>query len=317
MLGATIAMAAPNLRPPANLLAWLGVATEQAGGPVGSAGAAGGAGASRTEASAAPFPIAASASALTLSAAPATGAPVASAQPAAPAGTPAATGASASPAATLTASGGPGPSLAIGTGSLARPVYHGSRLKKVVALTFDDGFNPVALRQILAILKREHVTATFFPYGWAVHRNSSGWHKVAAAGYPIGNHTLSHAILSALTPAQVTDQMVRGRHTIDLYSGAASVNLMRPPGGKFTAATERAIAMAGYDTMVLWDIDTADWKGFSAATIRARAIRGTNGSIVLMHAGPLNTPKALPGIIANYRARGFTFVTVPELLAAR
>ena len=44
---------------------------------------------------------------------------------------------------------------------------------------------------------------------------------------------------------------------------------------------------------------------------------GTNGSIVLMHAGPLNTPKALPGIIANYRARGFTFVTVPELLAAR
>jgi peptidoglycan/xylan/chitin deacetylase (PgdA/CDA1 family) len=210
--------------------------------------------------------------------------------------------------------GATGPGVQTVAATQAKAVYHGSRAKKVVALTFDDGYNPVALRQILAILKREKITATFFPYGWAVAKDPAGWKMVVAAGYPIGNHTQSHATLTQLTPAQVTSEMVRGRRTIDLYSGAPSVNLMRPPGGAFNAPTARAIAKASYNTIVMWDVDTSDWQGASAATIKARAIRGTNGSIVLMHSGPLNTPKALPGIIASYRARGFTFVTVPELI---
>ena len=212
---------------------------------------------------------------------------------------------------------GASPSAQTGTGGQATAVYNGSRAKKVVALTFDDGYNPVALRQILAILKRENIVATFFPYGWAVHKDPAGWKMVVAAGYPIGNHTLSHATLTTLPPDQVTTEMVRGHRTIDLYSGGKSINLMRPPGGAFNAVTAKAIAKAGYHTIVMWDVDTFDWQGPSAATILARAIRGTNGSIVLMHSGPLNTPKALPAIIANYRARGFTFVTVPQLLAAR
>ncbi len=89
---------------------------------------------------------------------------------------------------------------------------------------------------------------------------------------------------------------------------------MRPPGGSYTKATAQAIARAGYSTIVLWDVDARDWAGGSASTIRVRAIRGTNGSIVLMHAGPTNTVKALPAIIASYKARGFHFVTIPELL---
>jgi peptidoglycan/xylan/chitin deacetylase (PgdA/CDA1 family) len=213
---------------------------------------------------------------------------------------------------------GPGASPAgtpkTGIGAQAKPVYNGSRANRVVALTFDDGYNPVALRQILAILKREHITATFFPYGWAVDKDPAGWHMVVAAGYPIGNHTLTHAILTSKTPDEVTTELTRGRRTIDLYSGGKSVNLMRPPGGAFNAPTARAIAKAGYSMIVLWDVDTFDWQGPSADTIYQRAIKGTNGSIVLMHSGPLNTPKALPRIIASYRARGFQFVTVPQLL---
>ena len=189
--------------------------------------------------------------------------------------------------------------------TIAKAIAHGSRARPVVALTFDDGYDPVALRQILAILKREKVTATFFPYGWAVSRDPADWKKVVAAGYPIGNHTLRHTILTGVSLAQVYDEMIRGRRTIDLYSGGTSGNFMRPPGGLYDKPIAEQIAKAGYSTIVLWDVDTGDWKGFSTATILARATRGTNGSIVLMHAGPLNTPKALPAIIANYRARGF------------
>lgn len=142
----------------------------------------------------------------------------------------------------------------------------------------------------------------------------AGWQKVVAAGYPIGNHTLRHTVLTGVTLAQVEDEMTRGRATIDHYSGGKSGNFMRPPGGKYNTAIAEQIASAGYQTIVMWDVDTRDWAGASVATIIARGIRGTNGSIVLMHAGPVNTPKALPSIIANYRKRGFTFVTVPELL---
>lgn len=314
VLGAVLAVAASS-RPAPDFLAWL-----NGGAASASAGAA--AGGTAPGASGAPSADAGS-SAAASSAVSSAGAPGPSGSDAgatigpttgSPAPTPALVVARPTPSPS-TGTATPSPQTA--TGGAAKAVYNGSRAKKVVALTFDDGYNPVALRQILAILKREKVVATFFPYGWAVHQDVEGWHMVVAAGYPIGNHTLSHANLASLTPDQVTDQLVRGRRTIDLYSGGTSVPLMRPPGGAFNAVTARAIAKAGYRTIVMWDVDTFDWKGPSAATILARATKGTNGSIVLMHSGPLNTPKALAAIIANYRARGFTFVTVPQLLAGR
>ncbi len=316
LIGATLGMVASGVRPSSDLLAWLGgqaagtaspAATDavptastprDSGAPPASGGGLG---------SAAPGSVSPGHSGSGGSATP--GSPAPSRAPGSSAGS--GTGATAPPG----SSSPPGPST--GSAPQARPVYNGSRDKKVVALTFDDGYSPVALRQILAILKREQITATFFPYGWAVHQDPEGWHMVVAAGYPIANHTLTHTILTTLTADQVTTEMTRGRRTIDLYSGGRSVDLMRPPGGAFNAVTAKAIARAGYDTIVLWDVDTFDWQGPSASTILARAIKGTNGSIVLMHSGPPNTPKALPGIIANYRSRGFTFVTVPELLAAR
>jgi peptidoglycan/xylan/chitin deacetylase (PgdA/CDA1 family) len=309
--GVSVAMAALGIQPAPQVLSWIAggssaTASPRPGAGVGVEGS-GPAGASSVTGAASAQPGTAGGS-------PAAGASGSGALGSAPTGSGVA-GATA-PAGASGPGGAAGPGVQAVAGTQAKAVYHGSRATKVVALTFDDGYNPVALRQILAILKREKITATFFPYGWAVARDPAGWKMVVAAGYPIGNHTQSHATLTRLTPAQVTSEMVRAHRTIDLYSGGHSVNLMRPPGGAFDAPTARAIAKGGYTTIVMWDVDTSDWQGPSAATIKARAIRGTNGSIVLMHSGPLNTPKALPGIIANYRARGFTFVTVPELIGA-
>jgi peptidoglycan/xylan/chitin deacetylase (PgdA/CDA1 family) len=319
VLGTTLGIAAAGVDPRASLLALLP-------GSSGAGSSAGSGGSSAAPAPVAPFP--------TLTA----GGPSLSggASNAAPSGTLATTGGPAStpsPGTTAEASpsipassGSPSPSpVPSATGgpltvpatvrTTPRVLYHGDRHRREVALTFDDGYSPTALRQILGILKREKVVATFFPYGWAVHQDPAGWHTVVSDGYPIGNHTLRHVILTTLTAEQVTTEMTRGRRTIDLYSDGRSANFMRPPGGAFNAITAKAVLKAGYPTIVMWDVDTFDWQGPSAATITARAIRGTNGSIVLMHSGPSNTPKALPAIIANYRARGFTFVTVSEILA--
>ena len=196
----------------------------------------------------------------------------------------------------------------------ARAFRFGPRTRKVVALTFDDGYSPRQTRAIFNILRADHVMATFFPYARAMYTDPSLWHEIAAAGYPIGNHTYSHANLTYLSTAAAISELTHARATIAHITGRAEPAIMRPPYGAYTLATRHAAALAGYPTVVLWDVDTRDWSGISSSTIVARAIVGTRGSIVLMHAGPANTPSALARIIADYRARGYGFVTVPQLL---
>ena len=205
--------------------------------------------------------------------------------------------------------------LAPSAASYAIPIYrHGSRAKRLVALTFDDGFNPTATLKILGILESENVVATFFPYGWAVSRNASVWRRVAAAGHSIANHTQGHKVLTRLSHAQVVKELTDARRTVERVTGKKMVPLLRPPGGAWNAATARAAKAAGIRGIVLWDVDPQDWRGYSASTIAARSVVGKNGSIVLLHAGPSATASALRSIIRSYRSRGFSFVTVEQIL---
>jgi peptidoglycan-N-acetylglucosamine deacetylase len=197
--------------------------------------------------------------------------------------------------------------------SSAHVIAHGTRTRHVVALTFDDCRDREPLLALFRILRREGVPATFFPYGYAVGRSPDAWASIAAAGFPIGNHTLSHRDLLGLTEAGVRYQFRAFRGVMDQY-GLPTIPYVRPPYGRYDAMTVAAATREGYDTLVMWDIDTRDWAGLSAEQITRRATRGTNGSIVLMHCGPPATHTALPAIIAAYRARGFGFVTIPELI---
>jgi peptidoglycan/xylan/chitin deacetylase (PgdA/CDA1 family) len=218
------------------------------------------------------------------------------------------------PATRNVAAGSPA-ELAPSAASYAIPVYrHGSRAKRLVALTFDDGFNPSATLKILGVLESEGVVATFFPYGWAVSRNASVWRRVAAAGHSFANHTQGHKVLTRLSHAQVVKELTDARRTVERVTGKKMVPLLRPPGGAWNAATARAAKAAGIRGIVLWDVDPQDWRGYSASTIAARSVVGKNGSIVLLHAGPSATPSALRSIIRSYRSRGFSFVTVEQIL---
>jgi peptidoglycan/xylan/chitin deacetylase (PgdA/CDA1 family) len=198
------------------------------------------------------------------------------------------------------------------------PVFaHGPRDQRVVALTFDDGYSPTATAQIFAILEAERVAATFFPYAAAVRLAPALWRSIAAAGYPIANHTTNHPDLSTLPAWRVRAELDVARTTIERITGRPMLDVFRPPYGAWDATVLREAAAAGCRAAVLWDVDSRDWTGIPASTIAARAEGGTDGSIVLMHAGPAQTPLALPFIIDWYRSRGYGFVTVPELLAAQ
>ncbi len=196
-----------------------------------------------------------------------------------------------------------------------RVVFHGPRVAKVVALTFDDGYAPANVRQIFGELTRAGVPATFFVNGAYLRWDPKLWRSIAEAGFPIGNHTVLHEDVRARPPGQVEADLLRNARLVLEATGRPMIPVFRPPYGYHDAASDAAASAAGFPTIVLWDVSGGDATlGATDATVLANASAGRPGSIVLLHAGPSVTPRILPALIASYRARGFTFVTVPELL---
>ena len=193
-------------------------------------------------------------------------------------------------------------------------VRHGPRTANVVALTFDDGWSLSCCEAILDILERERVAATFFPIGGYVKRDTPFWQKVAALGFPIANHTAHHKDLSKLPYQEQVDEIARARDQMAKV-GVPMVPIFRPPYGAYTQDTVLAAEAAGYSTFLIWDTQMGDTSRLGNDDTHFHdAVRGKAGSIVLMHCGPEMTPRLLPKVIASYRQRGFTFVTVPQLL---
>jgi peptidoglycan/xylan/chitin deacetylase (PgdA/CDA1 family) len=194
-------------------------------------------------------------------------------------------------------------------------VSNGSRSQPVVALTFDDGDSPAATSSILQTLRSSGVPATFFPEASAMKAAPDVWHRVAAAGYPIGNHSVTHPELTKLSDAQLRYEIQGATQIITATSGRPPINVLRPPYGEWNWRVAAAAAAGGYSTLMLWDVDPRDWSGIAASTIVSRVLTHVrDGSVILLHAGPYHTPEALPAIIAGLRQRGYGFVSVPQLL---
>ena len=194
-------------------------------------------------------------------------------------------------------------------------VSAGSRDQPVVALTFDDGTDPANTRAIFAILQSSGVAATFFPFGNAMRADPSFWPQVVAAGYPIGNHSMTHPVLTDLSDAHLRSEINDATVVITQLSGRPPISFMRPPYGAWDQRVAAAAVAGGYSWLLLWDVDPRDWAGPSAETIVDRVVGAArDGSVILLHTFPAQTTIALPGIIAGLRARGFGLVTIPQLL---
>jgi len=208
--------------------------------------------------------------------------------------------------------GGPPEAHAAAT---ARVVDRGSRAVHSIALTFDDGSSPQNCRRILAELVDRGVPATFFPMSSALRLDPAFWQLVAKAGYPIGDHTVTHPHLPRLGYTDQLRQLTRSRAMLESTIGRPILDVFRPPYGEFNANTRIAAAAAGFPTLLLWDVDPRDWSAQASVDEKlAAAEEGVNGSVVLLHCGPNVTPYLVPDVIAAYRRQGFRFVTVPTLL---
>jgi len=195
----------------------------------------------------------------------------------------------------------------------ATVVSHGPRNNKVVALTFDDGNDAANTEKILSILWSHRANATFFPTARAVELAPKTWAKVAGAGFPIANHTYHHVSLKGLCFERQLAELNLARSVIAAQP-LPFQGFMRPPYEDFDDNTRLAASAAGEAYIVLWDVDTNDWTGLSWQAIARGALAGGAGSIVLMHTSVRATTTALYKIIRDYRARGYDFVTVGQML---
>ena len=235
----------------------------------------------------------------------------------------------ASPSTRTSPSAGPAPSASGPVaGSLAGIDWtYIPTTRHVVALTFDAGANADAVSSILATLRRDRVTATFFLTGNFVRDYPAAAAAIAAAGERIGDHTISHPYLTKLSDSAIRQQVAGAAQQIMATTGQDPAPLFRFPFGDADARTIAVVNKVGY-VPVRWTVDTLGWEGtaghISAAVVAARVLAGLRpGEIVLMHVG--SNPDdhttfdaaALPAVISELRARGYSFVTLDALTGTR
>jgi len=195
----------------------------------------------------------------------------------------------------------------------AAQVTSGPRGRRI-ALTYDDGpstYTPA----LLAILRRLAVPATFFLVGQEDAARPAIARQILAEGHEIGDHSWNHANLGGGGPG-ASSQLQRTNAVIRRATGYTPC-LFRPPYGATGAdLVERTRSLEM--TSVLWSADPFDWKTPGTDAIVSRVLAQTHaGAIILEHdgGGPrAQTLAAAPLIIAALRARGYTFVTVSQLL---
>lgn len=206
-------------------------------------------------------------------------------------------------------------------------VENGPREVRTIALTFDMGGRVDPAVEIIQWLIANGVSATVFMTGeMAANQNTDAGRQVlrlieANPGrFELGSHGYAHTDYRELTPAEMAAELRRAETAMAPYASQDLRPLFRPPFGGQDAEVVAAVAAAGYTRVVLWDIDTIDWRpesegGPTSADIVAKvASRAQGGSIVLMHLGGYNTLEALPAMVARLREAGFRFVTVSEML---
>ncbi len=199
---------------------------------------------------------------------------------------------------------------------LGSAVDHRIAGPKLIALTFDDGPYPVDTPALLAALHDARVPATFFIIARDADQYPGLVRAIAAAGDEVANHTATHPNLDQLDDAAVAKQLADAATDLSRYVHDPAVRtFFRPPHGRFRPATLIVAQRAGYDT-ILWNDDPGDWRDVGAPVILAHVARfATSPEILLLHNGRPATVAALPAIVARFRAAGYTFVTVGEMLA--
>jgi peptidoglycan/xylan/chitin deacetylase (PgdA/CDA1 family) len=202
------------------------------------------------------------------------------------------------------------PALAGGGDTTVKQADSSVMIQKEIALTFDDGPHPVYTPKLLDGLKERGVKASFFLIGESIEGNEEIIRRMYEEGHLIGNHSQNHMQLTKENVEAACQQIERTNQKIYEITGEMP-SYIRPPYGSWSEELECMVPM----TVVLWNIDTLDWKSQNTSQI-VRHVRKNveDGSIILLHDVYGTSVAAALEIIDTLSKEGYNFVTVDELI---
>ena len=183
-------------------------------------------------------------------------------------------------------------------------------MRKYVALTFDDGPNSRYTKPLLDGLRERGIRASFFLVGECIDGKEDLVKQMAEDGHLIGVHCMTHKDLTKEPLSDAKKEICETGEKIRAVTGVMP-EYVRPPYGSWKAKLEEAVDMIP----VFWDVDSIDWRLKNTEKVTAKVLKDTeDGDIILMHDEFRTSVEAALRIIDNLTAKGYTFVTVDELM---
>lgn len=192
-------------------------------------------------------------------------------------------------------------------------ITHGDKNKPLIALTFDDGFDPALSQQMIDILKEKRVLATFFLKGNWMAEEPVITQTILNDGHEIGNHSYDHPQFTKLPTFRIKQEVQDQESVLVRNHQYSPQPYFRFPYGARNPKIMKLINEMGY-TSIMWDIDTLDWANDKETIVQEALTKAHNGAIILMHLGKSATTEALPEVIDGLRAKGFELVTISTLI---
>ena len=193
------------------------------------------------------------------------------------------------------------------------PIYCVQRDQKLISISFDAAWGNEDTQQLIDILGRYGVKATFFVVGSWVDKYPESVKALADAGHEVMNHSNTHAHYPQLSADEVVADLNACNDKIEAVTGVRPT-LVRMPYGDYDDKSVQAARSIGMEP-IQWDVDSLDWKEISAEEITQRVTSKVGaGSIVLFHNAALHTPEALPSILEKLTQEGYTFVPISQLI---
>lgn len=197
--------------------------------------------------------------------------------------------------------------------SYESPIARVDTTKKKVALTFDVAWGSENIEEILNILDKHNIKATFFLVGSWIDDNEELVKEIHNRGHEIGNHSNTHSSFTDISNEEKIDEIVSTANKIKDLTGE-DVNLFRPPFGHVDKDTMNTCKSLGY-YVIKWDVDSGDWKNIGATNVIDRVTKNTTkGSIILFHANVKDVGSYLEESISNLEKKNYSMVKISDLI---
>ncbi|WP_028389929.1 delta-lactam-biosynthetic de-N-acetylase [Bacillus cihuensis] len=196
-------------------------------------------------------------------------------------------------------------------------LYKGSSDKKNIYLTFDNGYENGYTANILNILRRQKVPATFFVTGHYLKTTPELVVRMVKEGHIVGNHSWSHPDMTSKSDEAIRNELQKVKEETERITGQKTMNYLRPPRGIFSERTMAIANQEGY-THIFWSLAFKDWvvdqqKGanYSYSEVMKQI---HPGAILLLHTVSKDNAEALDSIITDLKKRGYTFKSLDDLM---